>query len=150
MYETGILVAFLMWVWGVIYALILINSQFERNLNKVGLRLSWFDFKPKPISTSDRNRGVLGSIFRFTMIYGLALPLIVVSWLYVAIFIGSFIYRKSKDAGAPQDVKEFRWKMRNMNMPMDDVLKGLLLSGGQSLDNFDEIKAATIAQMSES
>lgn len=40
-YETGLLFAFLLWLYNVITSIVMINSRFERNMNKIGQRLSW-------------------------------------------------------------------------------------------------------------
>lgn len=40
-YESGVLIAFLLWALNAVMVIINVNSQFERNIHKIGMRLSW-------------------------------------------------------------------------------------------------------------
>lgn len=148
-YETGLFVAFLTWVWGMINVLITINSQMERNLNKIGQRLSWTTFAPTRMTPQEQYRPLWKSAAKFLLIAAIGLACVVLSWLTVLLFFGQIVYRKSKDAGAPQTVREFRWKLRNVDMSFDNVLKEVLKVSGKSLDEFDEFRANSIREMED-
>lgn len=64
-YETGLLFAFLLWLYNVITSIIMINSRFERNMNKIGQRLSWLSMTMKPMDTDDEKRSALMSFLKF-------------------------------------------------------------------------------------
>lgn len=115
-YETGLAIALLLWLASAVILTISINSRMNRNFNKVGQRLSWLTLTPKPISASDERRSPLSSVLKFLLVVGLGLPFVLLSWVYVAFFVGTFMYRRTKDSGAPQVVREFRWKLKNVDM----------------------------------
>lgn len=148
-YETGIFVAFLAWLWLSINAIISLNSRMQRNLNKIGQRLSWLSMTPKPISADEESHGLLRKIFKFLFLYGTGLPFVLGGWFYVLYVIGIIIYRKSKDAGSPQVVREFRWKLRNTDMSFDQLVKELVKVGELEPFEFERVKAELIAEMKE-
>lgn len=148
-YETGLLFAFLSWLWGLATIVINVNSRFEKNLNKVGQRLSWLNFAPKPMEASDEGRPIWKSLGKFLLIAVIGLPFVLLSWGQVLIYIGTVIYQKSKDAGVPQSVKEFRWRMRNVDMSFDEIIKEMLKLNRKDLSEFDSTKEAVIAEMRE-
>lgn len=121
-YENGLALAFMLWLASTVTAVVLINSRLERNLNKIGQRLSWFALVPKSMDAEEMQHSMFRKIFKFLFIVAIALPFVLLSWLYVVLFIGSFIYRRTKDAGAPQAVRDFRWKLRNVDMSFDEVV----------------------------
>ena len=134
MYEIGCGVAFFIWLGSLVMLLISINSQLERNLNKVGCRLSWLSLRPKPMDNNHHQRGFLRNAGKFLFIALWGFISIWFSWLYVAINIGSFAYFHLKDAGAPQSVKEFRWRMRNIDLTFDEIVQGMALASGNRVD----------------
>lgn len=147
MYESGVLLAFLMWIFGAINSIISINSRMERNLNKIGMRRSWMDGSIKPMSIKDLERSTFACVARFLLLWGLSLPFIALSWLQVAFAIGLVIYRKNKDSGAPQSVREFRWRLRNMDMSFDQIITDMHKSIQPSPIDLDEFRRATIQEM---
>lgn len=146
-YETGIGIAFLLWLYGTVTSLLAINSQLERNLNKIGQRLSWLTLKPKPLTASDQSRGTLQSVFRFLILSLIGLASVLLSWLYVAWFLGAMVYMKSKDAGAPQAIKEYRWKLRNMDLSLDQLVREGMKVTGQDESAFEQVKADLLRAM---
>lgn len=146
-YETGLGLAFLLWLYGTVATLIAINSQFERNLNKIGQRLSWITLTPKPLTASDQSRGAIKSVFRFLILALIGLASVLLSWLYVAWFLGSMIYMKSKDSGAPQAIKEYRWKLRNMDLSLDQLIRESMKVAGQEESAFEQVKADLLQMM---
>lgn len=147
MYESGLLVAFLLWLFSMVMLLVSVNSQFERNLNKIGQRLSWVTLTPIEIQPADLRRSMAVKVLRFFFIAAFGLFFVVFSWLYVVVWIGGFAYRKSKDAGAPQVIREFRWKLRNVDMTFDEVARGLMKATDQEGIEFDDFREALISDL---
>lgn len=141
-YFSGVVIASLIWVYRVMYSIVLITSQMERNLNKMGQRLSWATLRPTRLDKSDLNRPWWSSMARFTLIHGIELPFVFLSWLIVLITGGMYGYQISKDAGAPQAIREFRWKLRNVDLSLDDLVRHSMQIAGQPESMFDEIRAA--------
>lgn len=148
-YESGVLVAFLLWLWSVVSALVLINSRMERNLNRIGQRLSWLTLTPKQMSAEEASRSAVRKIMKFVLIFGIGFPFILVSWLYVALAVGTLVYRKSKDAGAPQTVREFRWKLKNTEMTFDQLVKELMKVSDQDPSSFERVRSEMLREMKE-
>lgn len=149
-YEFGLLIAFLLWLWTVVNALVLINSRLERNLNRIGQRLSWLTLTPTAMSAEDLNCSQLRKAAKFLLIFGTGLPFVFASWLYVALVAGTVMYRKSKDAGAPQAVREFRWKLKNTDMSFDQLVKELMKVAEQDPADFDKFKADMLYELEAS
>jgi hypothetical protein len=148
-YETGLWMAFLTWSWGLINIVVSVNTRMEKNLNTIGQRLSWISLKPKAMDIDDQDRPVWKSVGKFLLIAVIGLPFILLSWLQVLIFVGMILYQKSRDAGAPQVVRAFRWKLRNVDMNFDDLVRELLKAGDKPSEDFEATKASLIAEMEE-
>ena len=147
MYELGLLVAFLIWLYSSVAILLRVNSQFERNLNKIGQRLSWTTGKIVHLDSAKQTLG--NKICKYFLIVFTGLVFVLLSWGYVAMAVMSFIHTFSKDIGAPQSVKEFRWKLRNRNLSFDDIVKETVLVAGQPPHNFEEAKEAILSDLEE-
>lgn len=139
-YEGGIAVGFLLWLLSAILLLVSINSRFERNLNKVGQRLSWLTQTPKEMSADDKNQATFSKIIKFLFIVGIGLSFVLFSWLHVAMIIGTFIYQRARDSGAPQAVREFRWKLKNIDMSFDQIVKELMKISDQDASTFETVR----------
>ena len=148
-YESGILVAVLLWLWVTISAIVSINSRMNRNLHKIGQRLSWLTMIPKPMSAEEVHHTTIRKVMKFLLLYGTGLPFVLASWLYVAYVVGLLIYRKSKDSGAPQAVREFRWKLRNTDMTFDQLVKELMKVSDRDPDEFEKVKADLLRELDE-
>jgi ABC-type multidrug transport system fused ATPase/permease subunit len=148
-YEVGLVFAFLLWLFGAINLLISINSTMERNLNRIGQRLSWLTLRPKPMEESDTRASLSGKIMKFLFINAFGLMFVLFSWGYVALFVGQFIYNHSKDAGAPQAVRELRWRMKNTEMTLDQIIKELMKIQGEDPSSFETFKDNYIRAMQE-
>jgi hypothetical protein len=146
-YESGLLISFLLWLYWAILLLVSINSTMERNLNRIGQRLSWVTLRPKPLEATDRTSSMFGKIMKFLLITGVGLPFVLLSWVYVALFIAQFIYNRSKDSGTPQVVREFRWRMRNADLTFDQILKELMKVQGEDLANFATFRENFIQEL---
>jgi len=148
-YEFGLLVAFGFWLWFTGAALIAINSQLERNLNKIGQRLSWLTLAPKPMDADERNQPAWRSVLKFVLLYGTALPFVLTSWIYVAYSVATFLYRLTKDRGAPQAVTEFRWKLRNADLSFDDLVRESMKASGQDVHEFETVRTGLRTELAE-
>lgn len=148
-YETGLLFAFLLWLYNVITSIVMINSRFERNMNKIGQRLSWLSMTMKPMDTDDEKRSALMSFLKFSFLQLIGLLFVLTSWLSVAMTLGQIIYRKSKDSGVPQNIKEFRWKMKNMDMMFDQVVRESFKLNEDPNTSYEDFKQAAINEMTE-
>lgn len=139
-YENGLAIAFFLWLIGTIHMLVSINSKLQRNLNKIGQRLSWITLSPKPMEAEDLSRSTFSKTVKFIFIAGIGLVSVLLSWLYVAMFFGTFIYKRIKDAGAPQAVREFRWKLRNADLSFDQLAKELMKVLEHDPANFEKFR----------
>lgn len=129
--------------------LVSINSRLERNLNKIGQRLSWITLTPKPMDAEDTNRSTLSKVMKFFLITSIGLPFILLSWLQVVMFIGTFAYKRIKDAGAPQIVREFRWKLRNIDMSFDQLAKELMKASEEDSANFETFRNDLVQELKD-
>lgn len=139
-YEGGVAAAFLVWLYGVTNLIVTINSQLERNLRKIGKRTSWLSMTVTDMEAEDLKRSMASKIGRFMLVISLGFVSILLSWVSVMYFIGSIIYRLSKDAGAPQAVREIRWKMKNLDLSFDQIANELLKAEGHDPSRFEELR----------
>lgn len=146
-YENGVLVALLIWAYHMVMTLILINSKFERNLNKIGLRLSWYVLNIKPMSANDKNASILKKIGKFLLIAAMGFIGIFFSWVTVAWQIGAFLYLRNKNSGEPQSVREFKWHLKNRELTFDQVLREFMKAGGEENQDYETFRANVISDM---
>lgn len=139
-YENGVILSALLYVYYLLNLLVSINSQLERNLNKVGERLGWLTLTIKPMRESDVKRTTVGSVGKFIFIVIWQGIFIFLSWVNVFIYIATVAYRISKDSGAPKEVKEFRWKLRNRDMTFDEIISETMKVKGIDESKFEEVK----------
>ncbi len=129
MYELGALIAAILVCISLAANLAASWSALGFNLALIGLRISIFTGQPVPMGS----RSVLGRVFRAAL-WLLSLVLsAVLSWATVAGVIGMFLYNKNKDAGAPQPVKELRWRMRNVYMTKEQIEQEVSLASETTL-----------------
>lgn len=148
-YETGIFFAFLLWLYNAIMIVVLVNSRLERNLNRIGQRLSCLTLTPKPMDSDDLSRSTVSKILRYLLIVGISLPFILLSWLNVALAIATIIYRRAKDSGAPQAVREFRWKMKNADLTFDQLVKEMMKISEDDSSKFEEFRTTIVNELEE-
>jgi hypothetical protein len=115
----------------------------------MGQRVSWLTLQPKPLELTDISRPWWRALAKFLFIAGFGLPWILLSWLYVAYVIVVYLYWLAKDFGAPQSVREFRWKMRNMEMNFDSIIREGMKVTDTAPDKFEEVKAELVNGMQE-
>ncbi len=122
-YESGLLIAFLLFIYGTSNVFVRVNSRMERNLNKVGMRLSWLTLNPKEMTSETDNPSFSKKLFKFILIAFFGFVIIFLSWVQVFLFVAGFVYRYNKDSGAPEYVKEYRWKLKNVDMTFDGMAR---------------------------
>jgi hypothetical protein len=148
-YETGVLFAFLLWLYNAVMIVILANSRLERNLNRMGQRLSWFTLTPKPLEPEDLSRSTTSKVLRYFLVVGICLPFILLSWLNVALAIATILYRRAKDSGAPQAIREFRWKLRNAELTFDQLVRESMKVAEEDPSKFEEFRASMVRELDE-
>lgn len=67
-YESGLLIAFLLFIYGTANVFVQLNSRMERNLNKVGMRLSWLSLNPKEMTSDTDNPPFTKKLLKFLAI----------------------------------------------------------------------------------
>jgi len=146
-YEDGLIIAFFMWLAGNVLMIINSFSLFNRNLKKIGYRLSWVSGDPKFMTDADVQRPIWLSALKLLFIAGAGLAFCLLSWVYVFSAVGMFLYRKAKDSGAPENVKNYRWQMRNVDMTRDQVIKELMKAENIAPEKFEEYKEVMLTAM---
>lgn len=146
-YENGVGIAFMLWLASIVIILVSINSRYEKNLNKIGQRLSWLSLNPKAMDAEELERSMFRKIFKFLFIAGIGLPVVLLSWLYVAWFVGTNVYHRAKDAGAPQAVREFRWKLKNTDMSFDQIVREMMKASEEDPTTFEKVRNDLVQEM---
>ncbi|NDI86932.1 hypothetical protein [Undibacterium crateris] len=148
-YETGLAIAFLLYLTSIVNRVIVLNSLFEKNLNKIGMRQSRLSLSLKELNSDFKKQTVYAKTFFWSvfLIFGLLSTLL--SWLYVLCYVGAFVYERMKDSGAPSEVKEYRWKLRNVNMSFDQIVSEIVKVNGEGSASFDDVKSDLLRGMSE-
>jgi hypothetical protein len=121
-YESGVLNAFLFWLYNSAMAIALVNSQLNKNLNKVGMRISWLNGNPKPMTASDQQINYLSISIKVVFFVLLGLISLLLSWILVALYVVMMTWKFAKDSGVPESVKNYRWVMRNKDLSRDEVI----------------------------
>ena len=144
-YESGLLIAFLLFIYGTSNVFVQVNSRMERNLNKVGMRLSWLTLNPKKMTSDTDNPSLSKKLFKFFIFAFFGFIMIFLSWIQVFLFVAGFVYCFKKDSCAPQFVKEYRWKLKNVDMTFDGMAREMFtLAEKQGIANFKSDKEREI------
>lgn len=125
-YEVGVYISLINWVFQSIWLIIVINSKLEKNLNKVNQRLSWLTYLPKPIESRDEIHPPLyKKILKYLAICSIGLIAVFLSWLNLFYLFVNYIFNRYKRDGEPEVLKNFRWKIRNLDMSYEQILQEL-------------------------
>ena len=143
-YENGLLISFFLYCYYIFNLIVTLNSLGEKNLNKVGERHSWLNLKIKLMDSSDLNRSLLNKIGKFLVVAIWQSLFIFLSWINVFIGVSYVIYGRYKDSDAPQAVKDFRWKLKNLDMTFDEIVLEIIKVKGLKIENFDDCKKELI------
>lgn len=148
-YENGLLVSFFLYCYYIFNLILTLNSTAEQNLNKVGERHSWLSLKPKLMDSSDFDRPFIKKIGKFIFVVVWHGLFVFLSWFNVCMAVGYIFYIRYIDSGAPKAVKEFRWKLRNLDMTFDEICLELIKVKGLELEDFDAVKLELIEFINE-
>jgi len=148
MYETGLIIAMAIWLFKIVWAYQHLNSNVNSNLNQIGQRISWLDFKTKPITKEHLQEGLFYKVIKFLVIW-VIVPFVfaLTSWVYVVYSLGVFLYRKSVDSGKPAVVKEMQWRMRNQSLNFDQVVEVMIKANNMDETKIEEYKQAIRNEM---
>jgi len=139
-YETGIAAAFLIWLYSAAMTMVNINSQLERNLNKVGLRLSWTTSRLKEMLADEVDCPKYKRVFKYVFIYWVSAPLLLLSWFSVAVYAGAIAYQKIKDLRTPAEARARLWRLRNLDLSFDEIVRITEEIKGADPANFENAK----------
>jgi hypothetical protein len=148
-YEFGIAVAFIVWIFSLVRLLVMINSQMEKNLNKIGLRLSWLTLAPKPMHMESRRRPFWKNVLKFLLITLVGAPFIFLSWVYVLFVLGAMFFVWEKNAGKPEVVRQYQWKMKNIDMTFDDIIRASMKASDTDPSKFEEVRQSILDEIAE-
>ncbi len=141
-YEAGVGVALCLWAFSTAQLVIALNSRMARNLSKVGLRIAWSTLQPVPMTAADAARGSVARLLRFLAFCAIGVLSVALSWFYVFAWVVLTAYKWSKDSGAPEAVKTYRWKVRNLDMSFDDMVRELVTLRSSEPIDLEEAKAS--------
>lgn len=128
MYESGLFVAFCLWLFQAVYLVVLQNSTWSGNLRKVGKRLSWLSAKPIPLTGSYLAQPLGLKVAKYAALQIVLLPFVLLSWLSVAVSIAALLFQLFKGMGKPQLYREFAWKMKNVDMTFNQIVREIARS----------------------
>jgi len=148
-YWTGLGIAFLLWLFHAARLLALLNSQLNRNLNKIGRRISYMSQASVPMDWSEAHASWWSKAGKFMLVVGLGLPFVFASWLYVAYIVSIALWGIYTNASAPQAIREVRWKMKHMDLSFDQLVRESIKVTDEDPSNFEKHKQAVIESMRE-
>lgn len=111
------------------------------------MRLSWTNLTPKEISAQDLNRSVVMTAVKVALFVVSGLVGALFSWVTVAVQIGSFMYARMKDSGAPQTIKDYRWKMKNREMSFDEIVVEIMKITDQPSESFTDVREQMLQEL---
>lgn len=123
------------------------NSTLERNLNKIGFRLSYATLTPKPNYKSSNK--LYKKALKFLIVQGLGLASIALSWLYVAYVVIMFSYNVLKKLEVPETLKLYSWKMKNVNMSFDEIVRASMKGNEIPEEQYQEYKNKILDEMND-
>ena len=94
------------------------------------------------MAPGDLKSSVSKKVLKYGFLGSLGLIGIFFSWISVAVAAAGFAYKVSKDYGAPQYVKEFRWKIRNCEMNFDQMVQEMMKLDPEGTTTFEQYKEA--------
>ena len=106
-------------------------------------------FTPKAMEPGDLSRSTTSKILKYLLVVGIGLPFVLLSWLNVGLAIATILYRRAKDSGAPQAVREFRWKLRNTDLTFDQLVRESMKAVEADPSKFEEFRAAMVTELEE-
>lgn len=123
-YELGVFWAFIIWLIETSRLVFSLNSQLNRNLRKVGCKIRWAGGQPRMMEQDEINPTRIKVITKSSLYLLWGMISIALSWLFVIYstvrHIKSFC---SYYFDTPEVVKIQRFKMKNIDMSFDEILK---------------------------
>ena len=58
-----------------------------------------------------------------------------------------YLYAKSKDYGAPEKIKNYRWMLKNVDMPLEKLLQTIYDLNELNETNFEEFKELSLKEI---
>lgn len=147
MYETGALVAFLLWCYTTAMMVVNLNSQAARNLRKVGLRYRWSNLQPVRMEADDYHPLPVWTTFKVLIYCALGIVSIIFSWLSVFYSFVMIVHSWSKATGKPAAVKELEWRLRNFELTFDQIVEHMAKANGVEGDGVDALKQQMRSEM---
>lgn len=80
-----------MYVISTVHTIVMLNSLLEKDLNKIGMRLSRITLLPKELDADFKNRTIYIKIFFWIFFLTIGLLITLLSWLSALWFVGAFI-----------------------------------------------------------
>jgi hypothetical protein len=148
-YENGVFISLLLYGCYLVGLVVTINSTAEKNLNKVGECHSWLTLKPVSMNSADFDRPIHKTIGRFVLVALWQGCFVLLSWVNVLFAVGALVFRFSKDYGAPQNVKDFRWKIKNYDLTFDEIILEIIKLRGLNVSDFERIRVEVLEFIEE-
>lgn len=148
-YELGVFFALLFWFFHMTMIVVRANSLLAKNLKKLGMRISWINGRPQPISYTEESRSFLSVFFRYALLAIFTLPIILLSWVYVLLVIADSIYRLTKNIGEPIARRELKWKFRNVDMSFDQIIIESMKANGEEIKDIEEIRQEFLREIKQ-
>ncbi len=115
-YETGVAVAVLWSVGGLVINLFTRLSTLHENMTRAGWRRSWITGQYKEAHSGS-------AIWELPVWLIIAVVSAALSWVGVGIGLCMLLYSLAKDAGAPRAVRDLRWRLKNAVLPLAELME---------------------------
>src|SRR5712691_2086055 len=115
-YETGVAVSVLWSVGGFLISLFTRLSTFHENMTRAGWRKSWVAGHYKEAHSGS-------AIWELPVWLILNVAPAALSWLGLGIGVCFVLYAVAKDAGAPSAVRDLRWRIRNTELSLPELIE---------------------------
>ena len=112
------------------------------------MKISWISQTVVPSYKADEIRKPL-KIFLFILLSLFGLALVLTSWFYVGLSLIMYLYAKSKDYGVPEKIKNYRWKLKNLDMPVEKILQEIYNLDEHSETSFEEFKKFSLKEIED-
>jgi len=123
-YELGVFWASIIWLVETSRLFLSLNSQLNRNLRKVGCRVRWAGGQPRMMEQDEINPTRNKVIIKSSLYILWGIISIALSWLFVIYSIARWVKSfYSYNFNVPELVKIQRFKMNNIDMSFDEILK---------------------------
>jgi hypothetical protein len=122
-YEIGMVWSFILCLLESINRFNFLNSQFSRNLRKVGIRLKWSNGMPTMMEFTDLLPSKIHTTFKIFLFFIIGCFYVFLSWIYVVYSLFTWIkFFYKNNFNIPEVIKIARFKLKNSDMDFDEVL----------------------------